>query len=391
MTLRIFLVAPSDLLTDHRPHGDGLVAHGFVRGLAERGHEVHVAAGRVDLREPLPATARVHALGAAGTPPPIARLRFMSAVRALYRRLALGAPFDVIHQLNPVEVGLSLALADARAPVVLGPYIPDWAASGAGADREVGRAALAVKGLLRGAEQHLASALLLSTPAAEATVRARRAPRPLVRRLSAGIDDREWRPAERDAAGQDVLFLANLEVRKGVHVLLDAFARIALELPDARLRIAGAGPELEAVRARAAASPGAEHIRLLGPVGRERVQAVMQDCDVFCLPSYGEPFGMVALEAMACAKPVVATREGGLGQLVPDGGGPKVVAGDAAALAAALREVLADPALARRMGARNRREVEERYAWSRVIERLEAIYAEAMAAGRPAALRRRTS
>ena len=47
--LRIFVAHPSALLTDHRPHGDGLVAYGFIRGLAERGHELHVAAEEVDL------------------------------------------------------------------------------------------------------------------------------------------------------------------------------------------------------------------------------------------------------------------------------------------------------------------------------------------------------
>ena len=81
----------------------------------------------------------------------------------------------------------------------------------------------------------------------------------------------------------------------------------------------------------------------------------MQSCDVYCLPSFGEPFGMTALEAMACARPVVATDAGGLRHLVAERGGRKVPPGDADALAAALREVLADPELRRAMGEHNRR------------------------------------
>ena len=53
--LRVFVAHPSALLTDHRPHGDGLVAYGFLRELASRGHELHVAAQAVDLRDPPPA------------------------------------------------------------------------------------------------------------------------------------------------------------------------------------------------------------------------------------------------------------------------------------------------------------------------------------------------
>jgi glycosyltransferase involved in cell wall biosynthesis len=91
---------------------------------------------------------------------------------------------------------------------------------------------------------------------------------------------------------------------------------------------------------------------------------------------------MTALEAMACARPVVATAAGGLQHMVPDDGGRKVPPGDSGALAGALREVLADPALRRSMGERNRAEVEQRFAWSRVGDRLDQIYAEAVSARR---------
>jgi glycosyltransferase involved in cell wall biosynthesis len=117
-------------------------------------------------------------------------------------------------------------------------------------------------------------------------------------------------------------------------------------------------------------------------VARDQVPSLMRDCAVYCLPSFGEPFGMSALEAMACARPVVATDAGGLAHLVSDEGGRKVPPGDPGALASALAEVLGDPALRRSMGEHNRRVAERRYAWPRVIERLEAAYAEAIGARR---------
>jgi glycosyltransferase involved in cell wall biosynthesis len=206
-----------------------------------------------------------------------------------------------------------------------------------------------------------------------------------MRELPHGIDDRIWRPPPPAPALQTVLFLANLEVRKGIHVLLDAFEALAPRLPDARLLVAGDGPESDVVRRRIRESPALARVELLGHVDRTRVLALMQSCDVYCLPSYGEPFGMTALEAMACGRPVVATAAGGLQHLVPDAGGRKVPPGNAAALADALAEVLGDADLRRAMGACNRKVVEERFAWSRVGDRLEQLYEEAIDAEREAA------
>jgi glycosyltransferase involved in cell wall biosynthesis len=367
---RVFVIAPAAMLTDHRAHGDGLVAYGFIRELAARGHELHVAAGRVDLRTGPPPQVHVYPLGGEAGP----RRRFMWRVRGLYRQLSRSAGFDLVHQLTPVEVGVSLALADTGVPLVLGPYVPDWAPSGKGADLEVGPATLRIKRVVRAAQQTRATAILLSNPAATPKLELRARPWPHVRELPLGVDERTWVPGDGGGRGQDVLFLANLEVRKGIHVALDAFARLAPELPAARLIVAGAGPELDQVRRRIRGAPALSRVDLLGHVERDRVLATVQACDVYCLPSYGDPNPLAVLEAMACARPVVATDAGGLRYLVPDGGGRKVPPGDAAALAAALRELLADPALRRGMGEHNRRVVEERYAWSRVVDRLEDVY-----------------
>lgn len=189
-------------------------------------------------------------------------------------------------------------------------------------------------------------------------------------------------PSGEPPAGQDVLFLANLQPRKGVLVALDAFEQVAADLPGARLIVAGAGPEEEELRRRVAASRVGDRVLLRGPLPREAVLAAMQACTVYCMPSLGEPFGMSALEAMACARPVVGTDAGGLRYLVPPGGGLMVPPGDARALAVALGQVLASPAVQRAMGERNRRAVEERYAWPRVVDRLEGVYGEALAARR---------
>jgi L-malate glycosyltransferase len=381
VALRILAIPASNMLSDHLPHGDGLVGFGFTRALAARGHEVHVAAGPVEVRGDVPPNLRLHSFGPVDGPDGSGRPRFMRWLRRLYRELARSGPLDIVHQLTPVDVGVSLALADRRVPVVLGPYVPDWAPSGLGADAVVSPGALRIKRVLRAAQQSRATTVLLSTPAAAAKLE-RRGGRLHVHELPLGVDDRHWVPGG-GGAGQDVLFLANVEVRKGIHVLLDAFAQLSPRLTDARLLIGGEGAELGEVRRRVAGSQDLARVELLGAVLRDRALATMQSCDVYCLPSYGDPCPLSAVEAMACARPVVATDAGGLRYLVPDGGGLKVPPGDATALAGALAKVLSDPALRRTMGEHNRRVVEERFAWPRVAERLEEIYLEAIAGSVP--------
>jgi glycosyltransferase involved in cell wall biosynthesis len=385
VAFRLFIVAPSAMFTDHLPHGDGLAAFGHVRELARRGHDLHVATGPLALEAEPPPNVHLHRLGGADPSARIGRLRFMWELRRLYRRLAGVRRFDVAHQLNPVDVGVSLALTGDHTPLVLGPYYSDWAPSGPGADARVGPLALRVKRVVRAAQQRRAATLLLSTPAAASKVDPAASRRAHVRELPHGIDDGLWRPPSPAPALQTVLFLANLEVRKGIHVLLDAFEALAPRLPDARLQVAGDGPESDTVRRRIRESPALARVELLGHVDRKGVLALMQSCDVYCLPSYGEPFGMTALEAMACGRPVVATAAGGLQHLVSDAGGRRVPPGNAAALADALAEVLGDAELRRAMGARNRKVVEERFAWSRVGDRLEQLYQEAIDAERDAA------
>ena len=100
----------------------------------------------------------------------------------------------------------------------------------------------------------------------------------------------------------------------------------------------------------------------------------MRHHSVYCLPSYGEPVGMGILEAMACGIPVVATRAGGVPDIVDAGGARLVPPRDAAALAAALVEVLGSTELQRTMGLANRRRIEEHFEAERLTDRLEHAY-----------------
>ena len=381
--LSIFIVHPSALLTDHRPHGDGLAAHSFIAGLAARGHRLHVAVEDVDLQRELGPRVTLHRVGGSMRSTALRRPRFALGVGALFARLQRELGFDVAHQLNPVDVGLSLFLPRSRVPLVLGPYVPQWppAAIGLRNTRRQRLGAPPVEGMriaLAALQQRRATMLLLSTPAA--AERLHRPGRGRVRLLPYGIDVGSFSAPADPGAGEDgpILFLAGLEPWKGIGTLLDAFELVAGKFPDRRLTIAGEGSLAPLVQRRAAASAVGSRIDVLGHVERADVPQLLARSSIYCLPSLREPFGISALEAMACGRPVVATDAGGLGHLVSEEGGRLVPPGDAPALAAALGELLSSPDNRRAMGEHNRRVVGERYAWGRVVARLEDAYREAI-------------
>jgi glycosyltransferase involved in cell wall biosynthesis len=181
-----------------------------------------------------------------------------------------------------------------------------------------------------------------------------------------GLDDK---PEE-----GSILFLGRLHHQKGIFVLLDALEKVFCEYPNATLVIAGSGQDEREVRAKVRRHPYKENIRLLGHVERNRVPEVINQSSVLCMPSFGEPFGIVALEAMAAGKPIVGTDAGGLAHIIPEEGGYTVPPGESGPLADALVEVLSSAQRRQSMGKVNRRIVEERYDWNSVLDRLEHVY-----------------
>jgi glycosyltransferase involved in cell wall biosynthesis len=177
-----------------------------------------------------------------------------------------------------------------------------------------------------------------------------------------------------------VLVAANLVRRKGVDVLLDAVAALARRAPCV-LWIAGDGPERAALEAAAARLGVADRVRFLGR--RSDVPDLLEACDVFALPSRNEGLGVAALEAMARGRPVVASAVGGLGEaVVANVTGILVPPGDAPALATALERLIADPALARRLGAAGAKRVAEHFRAEQMVAAYEALYREILAEGR---------
>ena len=162
---------------------------------------------------------------------------------------------------------------------------------------------------------------------------------------------------------------------KGHIVLLRAFAEARRELPQLQLDVAGRGPLEPALRAVAKELGVLGAVRFLGHVSP--IQEAIEDAAVVVVPSMGEGFGMVALEAMERARPVIAAEIGGLGELVEDGvTGMLVPAGEPEPLSRAIVRVAGDPGLAAAMGEAGRRRALDRFLQERCTDRTELLYRE---------------
>jgi glycosyltransferase involved in cell wall biosynthesis len=174
-------------------------------------------------------------------------------------------------------------------------------------------------------------------------------------------------PLTQPADRRYILSVATFEQKKGLDVLLRAFALLRQSGNDTALvlvgRVAGAAASLRALATELGLD---DHVFFFEGVPHSKIGPYFEHASTFCLPSRAEPFGIVLLEAGAFHIPVVATRVGGIPEIVEDGeSGLLVEPDDPAALAGALTSVLRDDELARRLADRLFERVRKEFSWQR--------------------------
>jgi glycosyltransferase involved in cell wall biosynthesis len=205
-----------------------------------------------------------------------------------------------------------------------------------------------------------------------------------------------------------ILFVGRVSPEKGVHTLVEAMTEVVRRIPDARLDVLGGRSQLargylvdlsddphvrnlgrfyrgedrgvyaRELEAAVAASGLARHVTFHDAVPYEEVSHFYRQAAVVVNPSLSESFGRSLIEAMAYAVPVVATRVGGMPEIIEHGReGLLVAPEDAAGLADAIIRVLSSPVAATEMGRAGRVTVEEHYTWDRIAARATAVYTEA--------------
>lgn len=176
-----------------------------------------------------------------------------------------------------------------------------------------------------------------------------------------------------------VCHISNFRPAKNSVAVVDIFAHLSRRVP-AQLLLVGSGPEVDQVRHRAHELGVHRRVRFLGE--HADVAALLSVADLFLLPSYFEAFGLAALEAMACGVPVIATRVGGLPELVgPLAGECLFDPDDTAAMVSAAAALLLDEAKYNRWARAVTAQAHDSFAADKVIPRYEAVYRQVLQDG----------
>jgi glycosyltransferase involved in cell wall biosynthesis len=391
--MRISLVSehasPLAVLGEVDAGGQNVHVASLATALAARGHDVTVHTRRDDpgLPETVPFAAgvTVHHVtaGPASRVPKDDLLPFMRAFGAELARYWRGSRPDVVHAHFWMSGLASLAGAPDGVPVV-----QTFHALGSVKRRHQGDADTSPSGRIEH-EATIAHSVHRTIATCSDEVRELRllgVPTDRIHVVPCGVDVEMFTPSgpvDARTGRPRLLQVGRLVPRKGADIALRALRAI----PDAELLLAGGppaarlddDPEAQRLRALARELGVDDRLVLLGGVGRDRMPALFRSADVVLCPPRYEPFGIVPLEAMACARPVVASAVGGHLDTVAEGRtGYLFPPGDADALARAVNSLLARPETT--FGAAGRARAERRYGWDRVAAATEAAYRDVVGA-----------
>ncbi len=376
----------------------------IARGLAARGHAVHVVApwhprvsrgpedGRVHLHffryAPVPSLAvfgyaealeaDVRLRAAAWLVAPLA----VTAGWRLARRVAARVGASVIHGHWVVPGGVMAALAAGPRPLVVSLHGSDvYVAERHGLARCAARRAFRRSAWVTACSHDLRDrAVALGADPARTSV------------IPYGVDGERFKPdkAAREEirgalgldAGQTLVVAAGRLVRKkGFEYLLEAVGRLAPRRPELVLALAGGGDLEDELRRRAADLGIAGRVRFLGTVSHDRMPRLLAAADVAVVPSVHDATGNVdglpnvVLETLACGVALVTTPAGGIAQVLGGSDAAVVVPeGDPVMLAAAIEALVVEPARRVDLGQRARALAETRYTWAQTVAAFETVY-----------------
>jgi D-inositol-3-phosphate glycosyltransferase len=218
-----------------------------------------------------------------------------------------------------------------------------------------------------------------------------RAPSERICTIPPGVDVELFRPLDRSDArmrlgfdndDQVVLFVGRIDPIKGIDTLLGSFARVAQDHAGALLAIVGGELDkrkqptgaLDAVQREASRIGIADRTRFFGSQPQNQLPLFYSAADVVCVPSRYESFGLVAVEAMACGAPVVASRAGGLIFTIEDGvTGFLAPIDDPEGHSRAISTILSEPGLGARMGL-NGHLTAQKFSWHAVASSVIHVY-----------------
>lgn len=336
----------------------------WARFFAERGNEVRVISFR---------PADIPGVKVRYIRTPLGKVGYLLAAGQISRLIHHISP-DLLHAHHATSYGLIGALSGYR------PYlISSWGSDVIWSPRQFSLFAWILRYSFKQADQVTATSRMLARATAVFCPADTK-----VHVIPFGVDTEVFSPPSNTHLMDRPLTIGivkTLRPRYGIRQLILAFHQIADAFPDARLVIVGGGEQYADLQAMVLSLGMETRITLTGYVSHEDIPGYLRGFDLFVVPSLTdrESFGVAAIEASATGLPVIASRVGGLSEVVLDGEtGLLVPPGDVDALATAMSRLLADSALRAQMGQAGREFVLENYRWEDNAELMEQLYNEVL-------------
>jgi glycosyltransferase involved in cell wall biosynthesis len=378
----ILVPSASHILTDHLLSSEGISCYNLFQKLEKFGYHFEAISAQVNIKKPL-RNVTVHQTGSFETSPtsnPIEK--YLSHIEVLIhsyqksQEILQKQKIDIIHHMLPAVYNqtfdlLAILTKSKRQPFVFGPISTHIY------PRPIDEKTLSklTSRLHRKTIQNCDRLITITNQVK--TLYSKVFDAEKIWTIPLGVDTNLFVPPKNDSQkdNHEILFAGYLYKLKGVEYLVKAIQMVTKEHKDVKLRIVGNGPDKPRLKKLAKTLKIEDKVIFEGLVPHTQMPKYYQRCDIFCFPTLGEPFGKAIIEAMACAKPVIASNIGGPAEIIQNKKtGLLVPPAQPKILATRINELLDDKTKIKQMGANARKTVTEKYSWEKISETYHSMY-----------------
>ncbi|MFA5363891.1 MAG: glycosyltransferase family 4 protein [Candidatus Bathyarchaeia archaeon] len=378
----ILVTSASHDFTDYRLSSEGVSCYNIFKHLEKFGYQFEAISAQVHIKQPLN-NVHIHRIGTLETSPTSNMVKkyfnhIEVAVRSYQKALQVlqKQKIDIIHHMLPAVYNqtfdvLALLKRNRKQPFVFGPT------SAHIYPRPLDEKMLQeITGTIHRKTVQNCDRLITISDQVK-TYYAKSFDPEKIWTIPLGVDSQVFSPAKRgtEKDGHEILFAGYLYKLKGVEYLIKAVNMVKSQGKDVKLRIVGNGPDKKRLVRLVETLQMENVVTFEGLVPHTLMPEYYRRCNVFCFPTLGEPFGKVVIEAMACAKPVIASNIGGPTEIIEDNKtGLLVPPANPEILAERIIELLEDETKTKQLGANARNTVIQRYSWEKIADSYHRLY-----------------
>jgi glycosyltransferase involved in cell wall biosynthesis len=324
--INIFVQRASECLTDHLPHGDGLICFSLLKGLAERGHRIFAYTNHNGVRNLVPnliireSKHRIPANGLADWEHSWRADRWLKDILRTER-------IDIIWRMHPYETGCPTVPSGSPRPLVVGPLFYSWPKTVPGHNGRL-RLGIGLRSVVApfaeaGWARTLKKASLVFCATEPHAQLVRKQTNARVEELPVIVDLPGRLRVPHDAFGQDrplrLIFVANLLPHKHPLIFCETIRLLKDRGIPVRGTVVGDGSERAALQAWCVSNSVMEEIQFVGKIPNSEVLHQLADADILISASLGEPYGRSIVESMSAGTPAICHRSGGPADIIRGG------------------------------------------------------------------------